>query len=886
MSHPGTSATRWQTRTASGATPIIERERALALIAERLAEAGSHAGSICLVSGEAGIGKTSLIRHAAALDGDACRWVWGTCDPLSTPRALGPLHDAARQTGGVLAERLFVGAPREKIFTGVLDAIDEERRPTAFVIEDLHWADQATLDVVLFIGRRIATRRAVLLLSYRDDEGAADPLFHATVGALPAGVVHRVPLAPLSPDGVATLASRAGRPAVGLYEATAGNPFFVTEMLAGDGRDITPTLRDAVIARARRLSSPAREALDLVAVLPRAGDVSFIERQLGVDIRALQEAVNAGLLVPDDRTIAFRHELARRAIESGADALRLRALHARVLAALIDRQDTIGDVPLARLVHHAHAAGDEDAVSRFATPAAREAVAASAHREALKYYDMALEYGTRLSNEQRAELLEAWSVEAYLCGRTTEAIQARQRAHATWSAVGRPDRAGAALRWLSRLHWWAGDPANARHTGEEAVRVLETQAPGRELAMAYSNLAQLDMLARNDEAAIHWGERAIALARSVGDVEALAHALTNVGTARLHRGEELGAQLLEEAFMLASQSRMDDHAQRALINLALTPLEHRQYARVAPSIERAVAFAESHDLEAYAQYLVGQRARMHLERGDWTLAERDARHVLAQREYPGVTTIPALLVLGTLQSRRGDPAAGATLERARARAYPTRELQRVGPTASAIAENAWLGGDDATWVADVEHALEMARGVGHKWLVGELAFRLHRVGRPVDAAEAAMPWRHMIAGAWRDAAEAWDGIGCTYERAESLALGDESAMRDALVIFDSLGATRRAQVLRRAMRGRGFRVPAGPRSATRANRAGLTARQMDVLRLVAEGCTNQEIGDRLQLAAKTVDHHVSAILEKLAAPTRRAAASTARRLGLLDEQPS
>jgi DNA-binding CsgD family transcriptional regulator len=865
-------------------TALVEREHALAMIGRRLADAATRAGSICLVSGQAGIGKTALLRHAAASHSDAARWLWGSCDPLSTPRALGPLHDIARRIGGALAERLFTGAPRESIFNGLLDALDEERRPTVLVFEDLHWADQATLDLLLFVGRRIAARRVALLVSFRDDEGASDPMFHATVGALPPDLVHRIPLAPLSREGVAALAARAGRAertAAALHQMTGGNPFFVTEMLAGDDDGITPTIRDAVLARTRGLSKGARDALDLVAISPQASDIDLLERQLGLDIGDLRELTQAGLLVADAGAVGFRHELARLAIESAGDDLQRRVLHARVLHALVDRRETIGDVPLARLVHHARAAYDGDAVRRFAPLAAREAAHASAHREALSHYELALLHASGLSEEERAELLEGWSVEAYLFGRVGDAIDARRKALTIWTTTGRHDRAGAALRWLSRLHWWAGDPAAAQQSGLEAVRILETGTPGHELAMAYSNLAQLEMLAYRNAAAILWGERAIVLARALGDTEALSHALNNVGTARFRSGEEAGTVMIEEAFTLAAEAHLDDHAQRALVNLATTRLERREDQRSEREFDRAMRYAEAHDLDAYLQYLSGQRARLHLERGEWVLAERQARRVLAQREYLGVTTIPAVVVLGTIQARRGDAEATDTLARARERAYRTGELQRIGPAAAALAEHAWLAGDLATAIAEAEPALELARRANQPWPIGELAFRLHVSGRTVDASGAAGPWRLMLSGDWRAAAAAWEEMGCPYERAEALALGDEPAMLAAISAFDALGAVRRAGVVRRALRERGLRVPAGPRRATRTNAAGLTPRQMDVLRIVAEGCTNQEIAERLFLAPKTVDHHVSAILEKLGAATRRDAAGAARRMGLL-----
>ena len=866
--------------TTDGATALVERQPALDAIEGALRDAASRAGSVCLVAGGAGLGKTALLREAARRQGSGARWIWGSCDPLTTPRALGPLHDAARQLGGALAERLFAGAPRDAAFAALLDALDEGRAPTVLVIEDLHWADQATLDLLLFVGRRIATRRAVLVATYRDDERGADQLFDATLGALPRDVTRRIVLSPLTRQGVELLAARAGRPAAGVFEATQGNPFFVTEMLAS-GDALTPTVRDAVVARTRLLTPEGREALDVVAVIPRPAELALLEAGVGLSREAVRESVRSGLLVADERAVAFRHELARRAIESAIDPLRQRALHERVLGALAARQESIGDVPLAQLSHHARAAGDEAAVARWAPAAAREAAAASAHREALEHFGAALAVAARLAPDERAALLEGWSVEAYLSGRTLDAIERRREALALWTALGRAERAGAAQRWLSRLHWWAGHHDDAMRAGEEAVRLL-APTPGHELAMAYSNLSQLHMLAGRDDDAIAWGERAATLARSLDDTEALAHALVNVGSSLLRRRDEHGAAMLDDAFAMASAAHLDDHAQRALVNLAITLLDQRDFARGEPAIERALRFAESHDLDAYAQYLTGHRARLYLDRGAWALAERDARRALGDRALPGVTTIPALVVLGILQSRRGAPEAEATLARARELAYPTRELQRIGPTAAALAEHAWLGDDAAGARAVAEPVLDLARDAADEWLVGELAYRIRLAGGAAPSEGAAEPWRLLLDGDWSGAAARWEALGCPYERAEALAAGDEAAMREALAAFDRLGASRRAGALRRAMRARGARVPAGPRSATRANVARLTARQVDVVRLVAEGCSNQEIADRLNLSAKTVDHHVSAILEKLGAATRREAALAARRLGVVD----
>jgi DNA-binding CsgD family transcriptional regulator len=166
---------------------------------------------------------------------------------------------------------------------------------------------------------------------------------------------------------------------------------------------------------------------------------------------------------------------------------------------------------------------------------------------------------------------------------------------------------------------------------------------------------------------------------------------------------------------------------------------------------------------------------------------------------------------------------------------------------------------------------------------GELAFWLSLAGAlPPTPTVVAEPYRLLLAGDWRAAADAWQERGCPYQQALALACGDQDeALLAALALLDGLGARQTAQRLRRQLRRRGhLRVPRGPTRATAANPAGLTGRQLEVLRLLAEGLSNAEIAARLSLSAKTVEHHVSALLAKLAVGSRRQAAAAARQLGV------
>jgi predicted ATPase len=238
-------------------------------------------GRVVLVAGEAGIGKSAVVRGFAERHSADARFLLGACDPLLTPRALGPLHDLGRQTGGQLAALLAAGSLRERLFAALLDELDQEARPQVVVVEDAHWADEATLDLLVFLGRRMERTRALLLVTFRDDELGADHPLRAAVGWLPPEVVRRVRLEPLSEAAVAELARRAGRPAPGLRELTGGNPLLVTEVLAAADAGVPLTVRDLVLARLAGLPADAQEAVRLVAVVPTRAELWLLEQAPG-----------------------------------------------------------------------------------------------------------------------------------------------------------------------------------------------------------------------------------------------------------------------------------------------------------------------------------------------------------------------------------------------------------------------------------------------------------------------------------------------------------------------------------------------------------------------------------------------------------------------------
>ena len=481
----------------------------------------------------------------------------------------------------------------------------------------------------------------------------------------------------------------------------------------------------------------------------------------------------------------------------------------------------------------------------------------------------------------RAELLEAHADSAFRAFRADDALEARRAAVRAWESLGNRSRVGENLRWQSRVASAAGRRTEAKQAAHAAVDVLESLPPGHELAMAYSNLSQLFMLANEAEAAVAWGGRAIELGRRLGDDEATIHALNNVGTARAMLGEADGPVLMRESFRLAMDAGLDDHAGRAALNLAYDHMERRSYDEAADAIAVALRFAEERELLRYAQYMLAMRSWLRLDQDDWSGAAEDARTVLRRSEQPGVAQIQALVTLGMIQGRQGDAEARATLERAWQMAVGTGDLIRLAPCAVARAELAWLTGGEPSAGSDLGDVLRLADDRAHPWWVGALAMWLAPTGRCPDLRTVpADPYRLALSGRWDEAADWWRVRRSRYQAGLVAALsGSEQMLRSALETFGGVDAPAAAARVRTQLRASGARgVPRGPRPST-VESGGLTPRQVEVLRLLSEGLTNADIAAELVISRRTVDHHVSAVLARLGAANRVEAASLARARG-------
>jgi DNA-binding CsgD family transcriptional regulator/tetratricopeptide (TPR) repeat protein len=852
---------------------LLEREQCLADLAQWLGAVADQGGCIALVGGEAGMGKTALLQEFSKQQRVA-RVLWGACDALFTPRPLAPLHDIARQTKGALLAAVNFAAKREEIFTAALDEL--ERSETLVVFEDMHWADEATLDLLKYLGRRIHRTRAMLAVTYRDDEvGARHPL-RFVIGDLPRATTRRMTLSPLTEPAVAQLARHAGRPSSGLHRITGGNPFFVTEALATAVGTVPASVRDAVLSRTSQLSPASREIAELVCVIPGRAEIWLLEQTGRPDEAGVEGCLGIGMVRYEDASLAFRNELARRALQDSLSQPRLQSLHSKVLAVLTGRPG----IPAARLAHHADGAHIAEDVLRFAPVAAAQASSLGAHREAVSHYQIALRYAENVPDAARASLQEQLSYEYYLTGQHERAIEAQRAALQMWQSSGQRVKEGDSLRWLSRLSWCVGSRAEANRYGMDAVAMLESLPPGPELAMAYCIRADLDMEAHEADSAIEWAQRAIALAEPGANTEILSHALNTLGTVRLIGGDASGWPDLEWSLQLALADGFQEQTVGAYTDLAAMAVSQRQYAQASRYLSAGLTYCEERDLDSWWLYLLAYRARMRFESGNWQGASEDAEAVLQDPLTTPNARIPALRTLGHLRIRRGDPDARNPLDEARALAGSTPELQRVGMLAAAYAEAAWLADDREGVLREVQSAYELVRRRRDPRMKGELAAWLWRMGaleqHPADIAES---YALEISGDWQGASRSWEALGCPYEHANMLAwYGGEAEQREALAILDQLGATPAAQLLRMKMREQGVRgIPRGSRESTRSNSFGLTKRETEVLALLSEGLHNSAIARRLFVSTKTVDHHVSAILAKLGVPSRTEAAAMARK---------
>src|ERR1700733_12659545 len=656
---------------------LLEREPVLASLRQYAREAGQGEGRLVLIAGEAGVGKSVLVERFQGDLPDA-RWSWGACDGLSTPRPLAPLFDLARDLGGALEDLCWGRPERDELFAALLRQVTGDDRLDVIVIEDIHWADEATLDLLRFLTRRISAASVLVIATYRDDWLAPSSPLRLALGDLAARRwTRRLELPPLSVEAVRTMATGTDLDADQLYQLAGGNPFYVTEMLEAGTHGVPLSARDAILSRTGRLSDAARQVLQTAALMGLRIDASLLaDRQA-----ALDELSASGLLVDEGIGLRFRHEIARLAIAQEIPAHRQAVIHAEILNTLLVN----GSRDDARMAFHAEGAGDEEAVVRHASLAARRAVDLGSHHEAAAQYERALRWAAHAAPSSRAELYTGLAEEATLGDRSQAAADADEQALRLWRQLEDRRHEGESLQHysLTLKHLCRGDEAVS--AAVEAVNTLEPLGGTRELARAYVTLAALRMTRSENDEAIELARRAEALARSLGASDVIADALNTEGCAA-SATDPNWVELIRRSLELAISGNLPTQAGRAYSNLYVISCVQVRFDEGDQYYRDGIPYSEQNDLDKHSYFLRATRTIVLEHRGRWDEAVAIGALLLEESLAAPLNQISVQALIGVIHARRGEPGVWRALDSAIANAAPTGQPQYVVPTRLARTE--------------------------------------------------------------------------------------------------------------------------------------------------------------------------------------------------------
>lgn len=842
---------------------LIERDEFLALLQTQFQTITEGEGHCIFISGEAGIGKTSLVKVFCKQHKNDCNIYQGACDALFTPRPLAPLYDIMWQVNGDLSNSQII-EDRSKLFARFFRELSKQKEKSIIVFEDIHWADEATLDFIKFLARRISQLRCLFILTYREDEIHTRYSLRNILGQLPPDSFSRIKLTPLSRPAVEEMATEKGYNGEDVYSISGGNPFYVNEILASYSPGVPENIKDSILSVYNRQDEITKQVWEILSILPTGFDIKYFEKMEPSYAASVHKSLETAILILKEGIVFFKHELYRRTIEASLLPLTRISYNKKMLDVLMDSYDESKEIE--RIVHHAKNANEYNIVVHYAPLAARQAAAFGAHIEASRLYLTAIDYYYGDNKDILIDFYEGYAYECYLTNNTKDAIIYAGKSLHLWKEKNDIEKTGNCLRFLSRLWWFDGNRKNAEYFAEQAIEALNSQPSSSSKAMAFSNMSQLKMLSDQNAECIWWGEKAITIAKELNDQETLCHALNNVGSVqmKIRSSNQHGVDLLQQSLAIALKNSYHDHVARAYTNIAGTSCVMKNYSFAEKILNEGIYYCEERDLDAYTSYMLSWKARLNLETGSWEEAYSIAENLLKNENQSFTVKIVTLPVLAKIKMRRGHPDVIPLLLEAKSMAFETMELQRILPVLTGLLEYEWISGKTFIESAAIDSTIQMINGEDN-FSNNEFAFWLLRArNQEISLSEIYEGYDVSCAAKAVKAAALWEKAGNPYMEALALSEGNEDNKREAIKKVHELGANAVYEKLKFEMRASGIKsIPRGMRKTTRTNPAFLTIRELDILPLLKEGFQNKEIAARLFISPKTVDHHISSILFKL-----------------------
>ncbi len=853
---------------------FLERQSQINQLNQSLQRVAKEGGRAAFIFGEAGIGKSTLIEHFLEQLPATRHRAIGFCDPYQTPRVLGPVQDIAFTLLGYDQS----AHNEEYFFNDLVQHLFKRKATLVLVIEDLHWADQRTLDWLLYLGRRLSQLPVLLIGTCREEEPEGLQALQQTLMNLPPGRIERLHLKPLSLNAIEQISQTLEIPAKKLYDVTAGNPLFVSEMLQNENQqEILPaSLSEMLHARINALSHDLQNLLEMVSCNPRGIPLELLSGlKLDPIERLSQQACDRRILEMTEHHLKFRHELLRMATYERMNTLGQRKTHARLLQHLLDTE--VSSLQPELIVHHASGAQDVMNILKYSPLAARRATRLGAHREAAVYLKVALQFVDQLQNpEQQAELLEQWAYATTLLLKIDdEVIQTRQKAIQIWHQLGRLDKVCESLSRLSRIYWYLGEPQKAQSYSDDAIKMLDKLPQDAYFARArvLSYRAQLLMQQENLEQAIYWGEQAFENAVLADDLEMIVHSLNTVGTSKLLRGNRDGETQLLKSLEISMQQGFHVQAARVYVNLPECLIELGELQRAEKFLDEGIAFETRHDLDSWLFNLLAGKAQLRFEQDRYDEAIQIGQNVIQNDKLSRQMKTPAMVVVARSKIRRGDADAGEYLQRAVEAAQQIGEPQYLNTLNIARLEQLVLEDNVAAarqMIDELSHldAQSISPRKAGEWLMW--ARMAGYTLNPFDEDYLPGAFAAFCRGQYRAAAEQFRQDNARYLAAWSLvADGSPESIREALTMLESIDARGAIQSSRlKVLVGTTRKTAASHYRVAKSHPYALTRQEQRILSLLAEGFNNSTIAEELSRSRRTIENHVSSILSKLQCKNR------------------